>query len=188
MFFFLLEKFAIDTGKKKPSFFTPQEVSKLLAKLLNPQAGDTVCDPASGTASLLIHVAKQVKHQKIALYGQEMNGNIWAISKINLFLEQIAISQVEWGDTLREPKLLEDGKLKKFDLIACHPPFKLSHWGAEHAQFDPYKRFERGVPPKRDGHYAFISHMMATAKPRKGKIAVVMPHGVLFRKHKHEYI
>jgi len=185
-YMYLIERFAEGAGKKGGEFYTPHEVSVLLAKLLSPKAGDRICDPACGSGSLLITVAEEVPFKKgthvrdCSLWGQESNGNTWALGKINMFLHN-AEAKIEWGDTINNPKLIEGDSLMKFDIVAANPPFSLDKWGAEHATNDPYKRFLRGVPPKTKGDFAFILHMIETAVEKTGKVGVIVPHGVLFR-------
>ena len=185
-YMYLIERFAEGAGKKGGEFYTPHEVSVLLAKLLSPKAGDRICDPACGSGSLLITVAEEVSFKKgthvrdCSLWGQESNGNTWALGKINMFLHN-AEAKIEWGDTINNPKLIEGDSLMKFDIVAANPPFSLDKWGSEHANDDPYKRFLRGVPPKTKGDYAFILHMIDTAAEKTGKVGVIVPHGVLFR-------
>ena len=185
-YMYLIERFAEGAGKKGGEFYTPHEVSVLLAKLLSPKAGDRICDPACGSGSLLITVAEEVPFKKgthvrnCSLWGQESNGNTWALGKINMFLHN-AEAKIEWGDTINSPKLIEGDSLMKFDVVAANPPFSLDKWGAEHATNDPYNRFLRGVPPKTKGDYAFILHMVDTAVEKTGRVGVIVPHGVLFR-------
>lgn len=184
---YLIAQFAATSGKKAGEFYTPGEVSELIAELLAPQESDEICDPACGSGSLLLKCAKQVKNahngsKRFALYGQEAIGSTWALAKMNMFLHGVDNHKIEWGDTLRNPKLLdENGRLKLFDVVAANPPFSLDKWGHEGAGDDPYGRFRRGVPPKTKGDYAFIQHMIETLKPKTGRMGVVVPHGVLFR-------
>jgi len=184
---YLIAQFAATSGKKAGEFYTPGEVSELIAELLAPKEGDEICDPACGSGSLLLKCANQVKNahngsKRFALYGQEAIGSTWALAKMNMFLHGVDNHKIEWGDTLRNPKLLDDkGRLKLFDVVAANPPFSLDKWGHEGAEHDPYGRFHRGVPPKTKGDYAFILHMIETLKPKTGRMGVVVPHGVLFR-------
>lgn len=181
-YMYLIERFASDAGKKGGEFYTPKEVSSLLAKLLNPKPGDRICDPAIGSGSLVITVAEQAKSQNVAVYGQESNGSTWALCKMNMFLHGLDAARIEWGDTLNNPRLHdESGSLMKFDIVVANPPFSLDKWGQENAKEDPYKRYHRGIPPKSKGDYAFISHMVETALGGLGKVGVIVPHGVLFR-------
>jgi len=178
---YLIGHFASDAGKKGGEFYTPGEVATLLAKLLAPKAGETICDPACGSGSLLIRVAREVGSSNYFLYGQEVNGGTWALCKMNMFLHGVENAQIEWGDTLNNPKLLEGDHLKKFDVVVANPPFSLDKWGAEHAPGDRFRRFHRGTPPKSKADYAFISHMAETAVEEGGRVGVIVPHGVLFR-------
>ncbi len=189
---YLIKHFAAGSGKSAGEFYTPAEVSDLLSILLAPKPGDRICDPACGSGSLLMKCGKQVQKnhngsKQYALYGQEAIGSTWALAKMNMFLHGEENHQIEWGDTIRNPKLKDgNGGLLHFDVVTANPPFSLDKWGHEDAAHDQYGRFRRGVPPKTKGDYAFISHMIETLKPATptssgGRMGVVVPHGVLFR-------
>ncbi|MBX3683326.1 MAG: N-6 DNA methylase, partial [Thauera sp.] len=183
---FLIKNFASTSGKKAGEFYTPPEVSQLMARLIDPQEGDEICDPTCGSGSLLMKCGQLIRSRsgskKYALYGQEAIGSTWALAKMNMFLHAEDNHRIEWGDTLRNPKLLDgNGLLKHFDIVVANPPFSLEKWGFESAADDKYKRFRRGVPPRTKADYAFILHMVETMKPGTGRMAVVVPHGVLFR-------
>lgn len=183
---FLIKMFASDAGKKAGEFYTPPEVSQLIAELVDPMENDEICDPACGSASLLMKCGYKVREKtgtrKYALYGQESIGSTWSLAKMNLFLHGEDNHKVEWGDTLRNPLLLDgDDKLKHFDVVVANPPFSLDKWGQDSAANDKFGRFRRGIPPRTKGDYAFILHMIETMKPGVGRMAVVAPHGVLFR-------
>lgn len=180
-YIYLIENFASDSGKKAGEFFTPSKVTELVAKLVGPQAGDRICDPACGSGGLLIQAAKQIDGRNFALFGQESNGSTWALCRMNMFLHSFDSARIEWCDTLNSPMLVENDRLMKFDCVVANPPFSLDKWGAENAESDKYNRFWRGVPPKSKGDWAFISHMVEVALEKKGRVAVVVPHGVLFR-------
>jgi type I restriction enzyme M protein len=180
-YIYLIERFAQSAGKKAGEFYTPRQVARLLAKLANPKPGDTICDPSCGSGSLLIRAAEEIAEPNFALFGQEVNGGTWALARMNMFLHGLDSARIEWGDTLNDPKLVANDALIKFDLVLANPPFSLDKWGAENAERDRYARFWRGVPPKSKGDYAFITHMIECAKAREGRVAVVAPHGVLFR-------
>lgn len=180
-YIYLISRFASDAGKKAGEFYTPLAVSKLLAKLAAPKSGDTICDPACGSGSLLIRAAEEVGSDNYALYGQEVNGATWALARMNMFLHSKDAARIEWCDTLNSPALVEADHLMKFDVVVANPPFSLDKWGAEDAPNDPYNRFWRGVPPKSKGDYGFITHMIEIAKRQVGRVAVIVPHGVLFR-------
>ncbi len=180
-YIYLISRFASDAGKKAGEFFTPAPVSRLLAKLAAPKPGNTICDPACGSGSLLIRAAEEVGSDNFALYGQEVNGATWALARMNMFLHAKDAARIEWCDTLNSPSLVEGDHLLKFDVVVANPPFSLDKWGAENAETDTFKRFWRGVPPKSKGDYGFISHMIEIAKRHSGRVAVIVPHGVLFR-------
>ena len=180
---FLIGKFAASAGKKAGEFYTPKEVSILLARLLAPQPGERICDPACGSGSLLLKCANEVGTGNYSLYGQEAISGTWALCMMNMFLHDMNNPRIEWGDTLLEPKLAEHDKLMRFEVVVANPPFSLDKWGAEHAGHEAkhYNRWHRGVPPKSKADYAFISHMIETTTEGSGRVGVVVPHGVLFR-------
>lgn len=182
---YLIKNFASSSGKKAGEFYTPPEVSALMARLMDPQQGDDICDPTCGSGSLLLKCGRLIRERtgsgKYALYGQEAIGSTWALAKMNMFLHGEDNHRIEWGDTIRNPKLLAGNHLKHFDIVVANPPFSLEKWGHDSAGNDPHDRFRRGLPPRTKGDYAFILHMIATMKPRTGRMAVVVPHGVLFR-------
>ncbi len=183
-YMYLIEKFGSDAGKKAGEFFTPHTVSELLARLARPKAGDRICDPTCGSGSLLLLAGEQIKKtgsSDYALYGQEKTGTTYNIARMNMYLHGEDSARIEWGDTLNEPKLLDDDKLMNFDLLVANPPFSLDKWGDANLENDKFSRFDRGMPPKSKGDYAFISHMVQAAKAKSGRVAVIVPHGVLFR-------
>jgi type I restriction enzyme M protein len=179
---YLIENFAADAGKKAGEFYTPKEVSMLLAKLIEPQSGNRICDPTCGSGSLLIKVAKEISDNNFVLYGQELNSSTWALARMNMFLHEMDNATIERGDTIKNPKLLEADQLIKYDIVVANPPFSLKKWGAEEVDGDKdqHNRFHRGLPPKSKGDYAFITHMIETLNEH-GKAGVIVPHGVLFR-------
>lgn len=185
-FEFLIKYFAASGGQKAGEFYTPPEVSELMAKLMAPMPGESICDPTCGSGSLLMKCGREVfenhNSKSYALFGQEAIGSTWSLAKMNMFLHGEDNHKIEWGDTIRNPKLLDnEGNLMHFDVVVANPPFSLDKWGHEDASNDPYNRFHRGVPPKSRGDYAFVCHMVETLKEKTGRMAVVVPHGVLFR-------
>lgn len=190
---YMIGLFASDAGKKGGEFYTPAEVSELLARLVKPQENDRIYDPTCGSGSLLLKVAKQVPNQKVAIYGQERNGATHSLALMNMYLHGIDDAKIEWGDTLANPLHLEDGKLMKFQAIVANPPFSLDKWAMGfagegstdkkfkmEASLDPHRRFEWGVPPASRGDYAFVQHMLYSLA-EDGRMATILPHGVLFR-------
>ncbi|MCA1180448.1 type I restriction-modification system subunit M [Bacillus licheniformis] len=190
---YMIERFASDAGKKGGEFYTPSMASELLARLVKPQENDRVYDPTCGSGSLLIRLANQVPNKKVAIYGQERNGATHSLALMNMYLHGIDDAKIEWGDTLANPLHLEDGKLMKFQAIVANPPFSLDKWamgfageGTNDSKFkmeaslDPHRRFEWGVPPSSKGDYAFVQHMLYSLA-ENGRMATILPHGVLFR-------
>lgn len=183
-YMYLIDKFGADAGKKAGEFFTIKSVASLVARLAQPKPGDRICDPAVGSGGLLLLAGAEVEKQgsnNYALYGQESTGSTYQLARMNMFLHGKDSAHLEWGDTLNNPLFVENDRLMKFDICVANPPFSLKKWGAENAEDDRYKRFWRGIPPKDKGDYAFVTHMVETAKPKTGRIAVIVPHGVLFR-------
>ena len=183
---YLIAQFADDSGKKGGEFYTPKEVVTLLVEILDPHEKMRICDPACGSGGMLVQSVYHLREsgqntRNISLFGQERNVGTWAICKMNMLLHGLSSARLEKGDTLRNPKIIgEHGRLMEFDIVIANPPFSLKNWGYEEAQHDPYRRFRFGIPPKGYGDYAFIQHMIATLNP-KGRVGVVLPHGVLFR-------
>lgn len=178
---YLISNFASDAGKKGGEFFTPPEVSMLIAKIVNDRKGAKVYDPTCGSGSLLIKVNKEIGKENCTIYGQEKNSQTYSLCRMNMYLHEIGDeAKIEWGDTIKEPKFTNKDKLQKFDVVVANPPFSLDKWGEEIAANDKYGRFEFGIPPKTKGDLAFLLHMVASMN-EEGITVVVMPHGVLFR-------
>jgi type I restriction enzyme M protein len=182
---YLIKMFADSAGKKGGEFYTPSEVVKLLVSLLKPHAGMKVYDPTCGSGGMLIETRNYLtengdKAANLQLFGQENNLSTWAICKLNLFLHGVFSADIRKGDTIRDPKHTEEGRLQKFDCVIANPPFSLKQWGREEASEDEFNRFEYGIPPADAGDLAFVQHMLASTT-ESGKVCVVVPHGVLFR-------
>ena len=182
---YLIEQFADDAGKKGGEFYTPRMVVKLIVELLAPTERMRICDPTAGSGGMLIECAHYIERQggktvNLTLHGQEKNLSTWAICKMNMLLHGLPDARIEKGDTIRDPKLVDEGELLLYDRVIANPPFSLDEWGREVAESDGYGRFRFGVPPKTKGDLAFVQHMVAVLNAR-GRLGVVMPHGVLFR-------
>ena len=185
---YLIAMFAESAGKKGGEFYTPKMVVRLMVEVLQPQEDMTVYDPTCGAGGLLLEAVHYMERHKknpraLTLYGQERNINTWAICKMALFLHDIDDARIERGDTLVEPKHLAEGggAVRRFHLVLANPPFSLSPWGHEVWQKgDPYGRATYGLPPKSYADLAFVQHMIASLRA-DGRMAVVVPHGVLFR-------
>lgn len=185
---YLIKKFADATNKKAGEFYTPRSVITLMMNILDPQPGETVYDPACGTGGMLLealnHVQKsggRVEMLLGKLYGQEKNLTTSSIARINLFLHGIEDFHIVRGDTLRSPAFHAGDQLQQFDIVIANPPFSLEQWGVEVWEADPYKRNFAGLPSNKSGDFAWVQHMVSSMKPETGRMAVVLPHGVLFR-------
>ena len=180
----LLKKFADDSKAKAGEFYTPRSVVCLLVHILDPQPGETVYDPACGSGGMLIEAIHYMHDDSLccgSIFGQEKNVVNAAIAKMNLFLHGASDFNILQGDTLRNPKILQSGNIAKFDCVIANPPFSLENWGATEWSNDNYKRNLWGCPSDSCGDYAWIQHMVCSMASAKGRMAVVMPQGVLFR-------
>lgn len=184
---YLLKRFSDDSGTSAGQFYTPRSVVRLLTLILDPQPKETVYDPACGSAGMLIYAANTVKEHggsvsQMRFYGQEVNQTSTAIGRMNLFIHQVEDAKILREDTLNKPLFVDSrGKLDQFDVVLANPPFSLKDWGSENWAADPHKRAIGGVPPRSNGDFAWVQHMIASMKPNSGRVGVVMPHGVLFR-------
>ncbi len=183
---YLLREFAEASGKKAGEFFTPRAVVRLLTRLLDPRPGESIYDPAAGSAGMLVEAVNEVKEsggdiRTLRLYGQEVNLTTAAIARMNLYMHDIEDFKIMRGDTLREPKFTTGGGLTTFEVVLANPPFSLKNWGSESWSTDPYKRGFCGVPPSNTADFAWVQHMLASMKSGSGRVGVVMPLGVLFR-------
>jgi len=185
---YLIKKFADATNKKAGEFYTPRSVIRLMINILDPREGETIYDPACGTGGMLLesvhHVRESGGNIKTLwgkLYGQEKNLTTSAIARINLFLHGVEDFQIVRGDTLRQPAFFEGDRLATFDCVIANPPFSLERWGEDVWVNDPYGRNFAGLPPRKSGDYAWVQHMLKSMAARGGRMAVVLPHGALFR-------
>ncbi|MBX5468869.1 MAG: type I restriction-modification system subunit M [Thermoleophilaceae bacterium] len=180
---YLMQHFATESGKSKGQFYTPAEVSRVLAKVvgIGPQTrqDQTVYDPTCGSGSLLLKAAEEAP-RGITIYGQEKDVATWALAKMNMILHgrPEAAHDIAKGDTITNPQFTQGGQLKTFDFAVANPPFSIKSWS--HGLENEYGRFEFGRPPEKNGDYAFLLHILKSLKPN-GKAAVILPHGVLFR-------
>ena len=182
---YLIKTFADQTNKKAGEFYTPRSVVRLMGLIVDAKEGETIYDPACGTAGMLLECLEHVKEtggdsRTLKLYGQEKNLTTSTIARMNMFLHGIEDFQIERGDTLRDPRFFENDQLKQFNIVIANPPFSLKEWGAEN--WDPYGRNIAGVPPKGNGDMAWVQHMIKSMNTTNGRVAVVLPHGALFRK------
>src|ERR1017187_4052882 len=185
---YLMRHFATESGKSKGQFYTPAEVSRIMAKVIGIRGArsgtQTIYDPTCGSGSLLLKghdEAKSATGKDLAIYGQENDLATWALAKMNMFLHDSPSAEIWKGNTLSSPHFTEKGGLKTFDFAVANPPFSSKAWSnGVNTEHDPYGRFAFGVPPTKNGDYAFLLHVLASLKST-GKGAIIMPHGVLFR-------
>ena len=195
---YMIANFASDAGKKGGEFFTPSQVSELIASLVKPQENDRIYDPTCGSGGLLLKAYRKVPSGKVAVYGQELTAQPWALCTMNMFLHGVDDARIWQGDTLSNPQNVENDQLMKFQVVVANPPFSLDKWDSGFlsnagldakgkkqekmtAAMDSWKRFDWGVPPSSKGDYAFVLHMLSSLDAENGRMAVVLPHGVLFR-------
>ena len=185
---YLMRHFATESGKSKGQFYTPAEVSRILAKVIgigpHTRQDQTVYDPTCGSGSLLLKVADEAP-RGITIYGQEKDNATWSLCKMNMILHSNEDADIQKGDTLTSPQFTLGDQLRKFDFVVMNPPFSTKSWsnGLE----NEYGRFEFGRPPNKNGDYAFLLHVLKSLKSQ-GKAAVILPHGVLFRGHAEAHI
>ncbi|WP_078956290.1 type I restriction-modification system subunit M [Streptomyces sp. NRRL B-1140] len=180
---YLMRHFATESGKSKGQFYTPAEVSRVLAKVVgitkDTRQDQTVYDPTCGSGSLLLKVAAEAP-RGITIYGQEKDNATWALSKMNMILHGNEDAEILKGDTITSPQFTNGNRLQTFDFAVANPPFSIKSWSNGLEQ--EYGRFEYGRPPEKNGDYAFLLHILKSLKST-GKAAVILPHGVLFRPH-----
>ena len=179
---YLIKYFADSAGKKGGEFYTPRTVVKLLINILDPAQDAEICDPAVGSGGMLIESYNYVESKygsarKLTLYGQEKNGTTWGLCKLNMLFHDILDAQIENGDTLNEPKHVEGAELKRFDIVIANPPFS-QNYSTDNMKFKD--RYQFWMPTKGKADFMFVQHMISTLKST-GRMAVIMPHGVLFR-------
>ena len=182
---YLMRHFATESGKSKGQFYTPAEVSRVMAQVLDigpdTRQDQTIYDPTCGSGALLLKAADQAP-RGLSIYGQEMDNATWALARMNMILHGQETADLRRGNTLAAPEFKNgDSGIKTFDFAVANPPFSVKAWsnGLDPAH-DEYERFEYGIPPARNGDYAFLLHFIKSLKSR-GKGAIILPHGVLFR-------
>jgi len=186
---YLMRNFATESGKSKGQFYTPAEVSRIMAKVIGVNASAApstmIYDPTCGSGSLLLKVADEAE-KGITIYGQEMDNATAALARMNMILHNNPTAVINRGNTLSNPLFMDFDRLKTFDFVVANPPFSYKSWSngfavQKGAITDPHERFKGyGIPPAKNGDYAFLLHIIRSLKSR-GKGAVILPHGVLFR-------
>jgi type I restriction enzyme M protein len=184
---YLIKQFADLTNKKAGEFYTPRSVVHLIGQIVDAKEGESIYDPACGTGGMLLECIEHLRqagndYRTLKMYGQEKNLTTSTIARINMFLHGIEDFEIVRGDTLRNPAFLENDLLRKFDCVIANPPFSLKEWGAEIWVNDALGRNMAGVPPQGNADMAWVQHMISSMKSGTGRMAIVLPHGALFRK------
>ncbi|HJJ44875.1 MAG: type I restriction-modification system subunit M [Methanocorpusculum sp.] len=184
---YLIKKFADDSGHTAQEFYTNRTVVHLMTEILQPNEGESVYDPTCGSAGMLISCVHYVKEhgrdaRTLAVYGQEFNALTASIARMNLFLHGVKEFEIIQEDTLLHPGFIENGELKRFNVVLANPPYSISEWNREAFASDRYGRNFLGVPPQGRADYAFIQHILKSLDEKNGRCAILLPHGVLFRK------
>lgn len=190
---YLMSKFATESGKSKGQFYTPAEVSRVIAKVIGAdkitQADVTLYDPTCGSGSLLLKVAYEAQSE-VSIYGQEKDITTVGLALMNMYLHNCPMAEIKQGNTIAKPQFLKnnDTALETFDYVVANPPFSTKAWSSGiQPNEDIYGRFELGIPPEKNGDYAFLLHILKSMK-QTGHGAVILPHGVLFRGNAEETI
>lgn len=188
---YLIKRFADDAGHTAQEFYTNRTVVHLMTELLKPDSGESIYDPTCGTGGMLISCIAQLKRsgkewRNVSAFGQETIPFTAAIARMNLFLHGVSDFSIENDDTLVNPKFIDNGTIKKFDIVLANPPYSIKDWNREAFSYDKYGRNMFGTPPQGRADYAFIQHIFASMKAGSGRCAILLPHGVLFREEEKE--
>ena len=183
---YLIKEFADDSGHTAAEFYTNRTVVKLMTMIMDPQPGESVYDPTCGSGGLLLNCALHLKdegkeYRTLKLYGQEINLLTSAIARMNMFMHGIEEFEIVRGDTLANPGLIENGELKKFNVILANPPYSIKSWDRQSFENDPYGRNLWGTPPQGCADYAFQQHIQKSLDLGNGRSISLWPHGILFR-------
>lgn len=183
---YLMKNFAAESGKSKGQFYTPAEVSRVMAKLLRidelDRAEHTIYDPTCGSGSLLLRALAEASNPRVSIFGQEKDISTAALAKLNMLLHGISSADIKVGDTLADPQFKQYGMVSTFDVCVANPPFSMKNWLASGMENDQYNRWTANLlPPAKCGDYAFLLHLIHSMKTDEGRGACILPHGVLFR-------
>lgn len=188
---YLIKQFADDSGHTAQEFYTNRTLVHLMTRMLEPQSGDSICDPTVGTGGMLISSIAEVKRRDgdvrtLGLYGQELIHITAAIARMNLVLHGVEDFEIVAGNTLSNPGFVERDGLRTFDVVLANPPYSIKKWNRDAWQNDPWGRNFLGTPPQGRADYAFFQHILKSLDPRSGRCAILFPHGVLFRNEEAE--
>ena len=188
---YLVGKFADDAGNTAQEFYTNRTVVELMAEILQPQPDESIYDPTCGSGGMLVksldHLRNQGQEWKgVKVFGQEVNGLTSAIARMNLYLNGVEDFSIVCGDTLRNPAFLDGSRLRTFDIVLANPPYSIKEWDRAAFENDKWGRNFLGTPPQGRADYAFIQHILASIDEKSGRCAILLPHGVLFRKEEED--
>lgn len=183
---YLMKNFAAESGKSKGQFYTPAEVSRIMAKVLRinelDRAEQSIYDPTCGSGSLLLRALAEANNHRVSICGQEKDSSTAALAKLNMLLHGVSNAEIKVGDTLSDPRFKQYGMLSTFDVCVANPPFSMKNWLSSGMEIDQYNRWTPNLlPPAKCGDYAFLLHLINSMKPEEGRGACILPHGVLFR-------
>lgn len=184
---YLVGKFADDAGNIAQEFYTNRTVVDLMAEILQPRPGESIYDPTCGSGGMLVKCLDFLRKkgepwQGVKVFGQEINALTSAIARMNLYLNGVEDFSIVREDTLAHPAFVDGSKLRKFDIVLANPPYSISEWNRASFENDKWGRNKYGTPPQGRADYAFIQHIVCSMNEQKGRCAILLPHGVLFRK------
>jgi type I restriction enzyme M protein len=183
---YLMKNFAAESGKSKGQFYTPAEVSRVIAQVLRinelDRAEQSIYDPTCGSGSLLLRALTEASNHRVSICGQEKDSSTAALAKLNMLLHGVSNAEIKVGDTLSDPQFKQYGMLATFDVCVANPPFSMKNWLSSGKENDEYNRWtSKLLPPAKCGDYAFLLHLISSMKADEGRGACILPHGVLFR-------
>lgn len=184
---YLVGKFADDAGNTAQEFYTNRTVVELMAEILQPQPDESIYDPTCGSGGMLVKSLDYLRNkgkewQGVKVFGQEINGLTSSIARMNLYLNGVEDFSIACGDTLRYPAFIDGSKLRTFDMVLANPPYSIKEWDRASFEHDKWGRNTYGTPPQARADYAFIQHIVSSMDEKTGRCAILLPHGVLFRK------
>ena len=184
---YLVGKFADDAGNTAQEFYTNRTVVDLMAEILQPRPGESIYDPTCGSGGMLVKCLDFLRKkgepwQGVKVFGQEINALTSAIARMNLYLNGVEDFSIVREDTLAHPAFVDGSKLRKFDVVLANPPYSISEWNRTSFENDKWGRNKYGTPPQGRADYAFIQHIVCSMNEQNGRCAILLPHGILFRK------
>lgn len=188
---YLVGKFADDAGNTAQEFYTNRTVVELMAEILQPQPNESIYDPTCGSGGMLVKSLDYLRNhgkewQGVQVFGQEVNGLTSSIARMNLYLNGVEDFSIACGDTLRNPAFIDGSRLRTFDMVLANPPYSIKEWDRAAFEHDKWGRNFLGTPPQNYADYAFIQHILKSMNEEHGRCAILLPHGVLFRRDEEE--